>query len=172
MGSPSSGKCTTDGVRRSPFSSASKIGNPDSIIPMRELVVPRSMPTISLTVYSTGNPAAWAICEDEIWRREAGFSTARSRQIRAIVFLNRRCPKRNILLRHRRARLKPRIIVAALVHIGQKLCTRQKCAAANSVVKRDGLLMSQKAREFLHKIRRNTLAYRWVEVAKQNKNTE
>src|SRR5205085_5762624 len=63
IGSPDSGKCTTDGVRRSPFSSASKIGNPDSIIPIRELVVPRSMPTISLTVYFTGNSAAWAIEE-------------------------------------------------------------------------------------------------------------
>ena len=45
-GSPVSGKCTTEGVRRSPSASASRMGKPASITPMSELVVPRSMPTM------------------------------------------------------------------------------------------------------------------------------
>src|SRR2546421_9997376 len=49
-GSPSVGKWTTDGVNRAPFLSAIRIGNPASITPMSELVVPRSMPTISFIV--------------------------------------------------------------------------------------------------------------------------
>src|SRR5437868_12209946 len=130
------------------------------------------MPTIWLTVYFTGNPAAWAIGEDEILVAVRPILNRRIPSNKTIIFLNRRCPKRNILLRHRRARLKSRIVVAALVHIGQKLRARQKCAAANSVVKRNDLLMRQKTREFVGKMRRHTLAFRWVDVAKQNKKTE
>jgi hypothetical protein len=48
IGSPSGGKYTTEGVSRTPSESASRMGNPASTIPMSELVVPRSMPTISL----------------------------------------------------------------------------------------------------------------------------
>src|SRR5437763_782942 len=40
----------TDGVSRAPFASAMRIGNPVSITPMSELVVPRSIPTISFIV--------------------------------------------------------------------------------------------------------------------------
>src|SRR2546421_12373509 len=47
---PSFSKLTTDGVSRPPFAPAMRIGNPASITPMSELVVPRSMPTISSIV--------------------------------------------------------------------------------------------------------------------------
>src|SRR5581483_1046925 len=47
IASPFAGKCTTDGVSRSPSASASKSGKPASIAPMSEFVVPRSMPTMS-----------------------------------------------------------------------------------------------------------------------------
>ena len=44
--SPWSGKYTAEGVSRCPSASAKRTGNPESIAPMSELVVPRSMPTI------------------------------------------------------------------------------------------------------------------------------
>src|SRR6476620_11473104 len=55
-GSPASGKCTTDGVSRVPFASASKIGKPASITPMSEFVVPRSIPTMSPVIASGVQP--------------------------------------------------------------------------------------------------------------------
>src|SRR4030095_4211951 len=45
-GSPILGKCTTLGVSRPPSVSARSTGKPASITPIKEFVVPRSMPAI------------------------------------------------------------------------------------------------------------------------------
>jgi hypothetical protein len=43
---PSAGQCTTDGTSRCPAPSAKRMGNPESTTPTKEVVVPKSMPTI------------------------------------------------------------------------------------------------------------------------------
>ncbi len=54
-GGPDGGKYTTEGVRRSPSAFARRMGKPASMTPMRELVVPRSMPTImGVSFWRTG----------------------------------------------------------------------------------------------------------------------